>query len=226
MRRLAALAALAVLAAVPLPAGAAPRTHAGRLTVDGAMVVGWDDPRRPTAGVVVTFVRYTHTGGADELYHCVSYGTRTVNESGCATLPPSAVTAGLVHPETATLRGRVPMRERRGGWVDVDLTLAAADPPAAPTPNRGTQVDRYEALPGVEAPRGATLAAGAYVIRRATVSGTVRTDRGLRFAPVPHPKSLLQPVLIRWDLTTVELREAHGAVAAAFGEAAAALLPA
>lgn len=223
MRRLAALAALAVLAAVPLPAGAAPEASAGRLTVDGAMVIGWNDPRRPTAGVVVTFVRYTHTGGADDLYHCVSYGTRTVNESGCAKLAPAAVTSGLVHPETATLRGRVPMRERRGGWVDVDLAMAAADPPEAPTPNRGTQVYRHEALPGVEVPDGAMLAAGAYVIRRATVSGTVRTDRGLRFAPVPHQSPFLQPILIRWDLTTVE---ADGDVAAAFGEAAAALLPA
>ena len=211
--RLVALA-LALLAALPGASTAAPEAGVRHVVVDGTMVIGYDDPVRPTVGFVATLARHTDDKG-DVLYLCVSYGTRTRNENGCATLAPRAVTKGDLLPESATVRGRVPVRGRRGGWMEVDLAVTAVGDPALPPAEAGHLLHDD----------GATVGAGVEVIRTAAYTGTFRADRVARFSPAPHPDALIRPMLFRSTHVYTKARTGLDAVSEAFARAAADLLP-
>jgi hypothetical protein len=176
VRRPAAGAALAVACALASPAGAATKANAARTVTDAAFVIAADDPANPRVTVIATVMRTTVTGtaaGSDTYVVCLGYRQGRVTESGCAKAAPRAVTTGVGLPDGATIRARVPVSGRRGGWIEADLALTAEGAPWVP--------------PAVYAywlrTAGASAAVGPAIWRDANLTGTLRTDRGLRVRP-------------------------------------------
>jgi hypothetical protein len=216
-RRPAALAVLAAACALPVPAvaappaapPAAPAAQAARTVTDAAFVVGVDDLSSPRVTVLATAIRTTVSGTSvkpsDTYVVCLAYRAGRVSESGCVTAPGRPVTAGTGQPEGAVIRARVPVHGRRGGWIEADLRLTAEGLPWVP-PASYTYAFRNGRVLGVAVPVAAADAAvRPGVWRTATLSGTVRTDRGLRVRPVGVPDT--------WVPSSVARAETYGVAA-------------
>lgn len=199
--RLAALA-LAAVAAMPGVSAAAPEARPSAAVTDAAFVMAWDDPAKPTVGMTATMARVTREG-SDVLYLCINYSTRTVSEHGCAVMSPRPVTTRLAMPETARIAGRVPVYGRRGGWMEIAIDLTATRPVAWPPASASHWAFERPVAAGLGAPATFGVYAGPYLARVATMSGTFRTDRGVRMAARTHPDAYFQPMVIRSTLVGV-----------------------
>jgi len=176
MSQRAAAAALAVACALAAPAGAATKASAARTVTDAAFVIAADDPASPRVTVLATVMRTTVTGTSspsDTYVVCLAYRQGRVSESGCAKAAGRPVTTGVGLPDGATIRTRVPVAGRRGGWIEADLTLTAQGLPWVPPVAYQTWLRAT----------GASAAAGPAVWRDAALTGTFGTDRGLRVRP-------------------------------------------
>lgn len=208
MTRKAAVAVVAVLAVLPLPARAGTRAVVQRTSIDAAFVAAADDPAKPRVIVAASVIRVSGettsaTGGgvrgyAGDVYTlCLAYSAGRVRESGCvATSAGRAVTDGVVVPTGATVRARVPVHGRRGGWIEADLSLVA-NGTVLYLPAFAERRTYTHDLLGNDVPAGGWASGGTVLWRGADVTGTVRTDRGLA-APVramtyaPHSTSVLR----------------------------------
>ncbi|HEV2891414.1 MAG TPA: hypothetical protein VGX28_13660 [Frankiaceae bacterium] len=182
--------ALAVAAALPIASSSAAVTGSVTVTnADIAVLVGVEDAARPTFGANAVLARFEVSSGglyttgprtpasATLTVLCLARGTQRASESGCAYwLGGGPVTAGSVLPESATIRGRVPVDRRRGGWIEADIAFTAVGGPYLP-PASGGYYPAFRDVAGIEVPTGISASAGAYLHRQAAVTGTIRTDR-------------------------------------------------
>ncbi|HEV2891413.1 MAG TPA: hypothetical protein VGX28_13655 [Frankiaceae bacterium] len=184
-----ALACLVAAAFAAPPAVAAPRANVVHTATDAAFVVA-TDPRDPRVSILATAMRTTATGTTgvrDTLVVCLTYRAGRVREAGCTTTAGRPVTAGTGQPESATIRARVPVQGRRGGWIEADLRLTAVGLPWTPP----AVCDYWLRA------TGASVGAGPAVMRSATLTGTLRTDRGVRVSPVSVEETWLPTSLAR-----------------------------
>lgn len=220
---------LAASGAATVARGGESNVRANRTVLDAVIMVGFDDLDRRTAGVAVTLIRYTSTGTrvtaggveagtGDYLLACLEHSTRSTRDFGCTWLPGRAVTSGQALPEAATVRIRVPSERRKGGWIEADLVFTASGTPqAAPGTQRGTSTTTFL---GLGLPNGGAAGAGTALVRYATVTGTVRTDRG----PAVRPRPVLAS-LVRGDTLMAGGRVSPGDVSRAWADLTAAAAP-
>ncbi|HEX8001951.1 MAG TPA: hypothetical protein VF519_04585 [Mycobacteriales bacterium] len=220
-----ALLALSAVLATALPGSgeaATPPAWVRTSAADGAVVLAVEgNGTVGLAGGAVHYVdeltRVTAAGTTERLAWefrivCLARGAGIKVESGCVVLADrTPVTTGTLLPESGTIRARVPVTGRRGGWIEADLALTGTGVPLTLPPSPGVYPS-FRDVAGTSVPAGAYTGTGAYRIREASLSGTVRTDR-TRATPVRRWETPFRTMVFFDDRVESRVHADPGAVA-------------